>query len=116
MSTVEDSGLAASEHKPEPTIDAGCEIEVSRSVSWTAHSAGFAELKRRASAEQFEALRRIAYWRKHQAEDLHSLGAVIANSRWHAFNELLAWLDELSACEGCKHAGVMDNDFNGPSS
>jgi hypothetical protein len=105
---TDELGQAMSEQQPEPADAAGCKSEVDRSVSWTAHSADFAELKRRASAEQFEALRRIAYWRKHQAEDLHSLGAVIANSRWHAFNELLAWLNELSGCEGCKHGEVGD--------
>lgn len=51
-----DSGLAASEHKPEPTIDAGCEIEVDRSVSWTAHSAGFAPHRVRASKIKHDAI------------------------------------------------------------
>jgi hypothetical protein len=50
MSTVEDSGLAASEHKPEPADAAGCKAEVDRSVSWTAPCAGFAELRARTAA------------------------------------------------------------------
>jgi hypothetical protein len=112
MSTDDTSGLAASEHKPEPMTEAGCEGKVDRSVSWTAHSAGFAKLRSRVALLELNANLHVSH---HE-----SFGTPERTREWKcvewAYKQVLREIDELSACEECKHAGVMDNDFNGPSS
>jgi hypothetical protein len=105
MSGIDSVSGQATEHKPEPTDAAGGKSEVCRNVQGTDLRSGFAELRARANAEQFEALRRVAYWTRHKDDDPHSVGAAIANSRWCAFFEVGKWLDELSGCEGRKLGG-----------
>jgi len=88
-----DSGLAESEHKPEPMTEAGCEGKVDRSVSWTALWAGFAELRARAIQQRNEA--------QQAAVDMKKAGfpnAMYVNGGiYQACITFLYWLDDIEA-------------------
>jgi len=102
-----------SEHQPEPVSEAGCEEKVSRSVSWTALGAGFAELMEWCGREWQE-----AYALERETAVLFGINAdnERAKGMMEAFQKVGDRIVELSGCEERMHAGVMDNDFNGPSS
>lgn len=82
-----------SEQQPEPADAAGCKSEVDRSVSWTAHSAGFAELRARVFQARSEAKLTAA---EHAQAGYTAREAWQAGRYW-AFDEVMEWLNALEA-------------------
>lgn len=112
MSTVEDSGLAASEHKPEPTDAAGCKSEVDRSVSWTDQRSGFAELRARCT-EYKKALDDSV--KRHKARGSTIIAGMDACGS-EVLESVLRWIDALEADAKDACTRREEPDFNGPSS
>lgn len=98
MNTIKVEGQAMSEQQTPPTDANGASSEVNRSVSWTAHSAGFAELKARATYLRDDALAGANLARNAKFEHQEH----VARGIYAACVEVLRWIDELSGCEGRK--------------
>ena len=92
MNAVDDSGQEPGQHTP-PTIEAGCEIEIDRSVPGTVDSTGFAQLRARLTTEK-DVVRDLAI--SADAEGLVELAARRWQRYW-AFDEVLEWADAIEA-------------------
>jgi len=112
MNAEENSGLAESEQQTPATIDAGCEIEVDRSVSWTALSAGFAQLRTVLAGLREEAFRvaRICDDKGFDNAAANFRGMVTAFDMTGQSITVI----EANAKDACTRR--EEPDFNGPSS
>ena len=92
MSTADNSGQEPEQHIP-PTIEAGCEIEIDRSVPGTVAATGFAELRARVFQARSEAKLTAA---EHAQAGYTAREAWQAGRYW-AFDEVMEWLNALEA-------------------